>query len=390
MYTADVPRALIDLAAAMECFNEMVQTEYIEASEVWFNNPASHRRFGKIFTKYRVLGLDRYEKVLLLDADLYVRANLDHLFDLQPPAAMARGKNKPPQGELLPKHAPINAGVMLLRPDPQLLAQILEEITGPQPRKPPNYNSPDADYLTEHPAYCGKWTSIPLEFNYQLQFDEFDPKQAIVRFSKAREEHFSEEGASMPWSDLKVVHFSGAKPWPHLLEDASIVQRLRADCGSQPALAEKLVTGIREYAREVAEMQGLCSQLQLGEGTLWKEVPAERKVLACTPELARGYLHSALPPGGRWFEGQRARTAVWIPPGEGRQLPGAPFDRRCPVGTYLEIADADVVASLTVGDTVRTQVGGVAREYEIAAIHPGSTATLRRQITLPAGPACNR
>jgi len=381
MHTLDVPRSVLDTASASNVFNEIVSTDYIEASEVFFSNPQAHRRFGKIFTKYRVLGLERYDKVLLLDADLHVRSNLDHLFHLQPPAAMARGPTKPPEGARLPAHTPVNAGVMLLRPDAELLQQILTDITGPRPRRLPTYNSPDADYLTEHPAFCGLWTSIPLECNYQLEFEHLDPQQGTVRFSAAREAHFSDEGASMPWARLKVTHFSGAKPWVHLLDDASALQRLQAVGGGYASLGEKLVEGIREYAQEVATMQGLCSQLQLGEGTLWREMRWERALLPCAPDQARARLHAALPQGGRWFEGQRPQTTVWIPPGEGLPIPDAPLTRPAPVAAFLEVATA--AAAVGVGDMVRTGVNGNEREFEVVEVGEGGIATIRRRIELP-------
>lgn len=381
MHTPDVPRNLLDLAVSSGLFCEVVPTDYVEASEVFFSNPQAHARFGKIFTKYRVLKLDRYEKILFLDADLHVRANLDYLFDLEPPAAMARGPHKPPEGEKLEPGMPINAGVMLLRPDTAQLDRMLQDITGPTPHRPANYNSPDADYLTEH-AFRGQWTSLPLRCNYQLEFERLDPRQGTIRFSQAREAHFSEEGAALPWQSLEVLHFSGAKPWAHILDGAAALQDLKVIGGAQPALGEKLAAGVREYAREVASLQGLCSQLQIGEGSLWREARWERTFLPLTPERARARLNQALPAGGRWFEGQRPRTAVWIPPGEGLPLPNASFDRSAPVGAYLEIGDAESGASVCAGDTVSVLVRGARREFEVVSVCNG-TAAVRRNITLP-------
>lgn len=380
MHTPDVPRHVLEQARAFDVFDEIVPTEYIEASEVFFSNPQAQRRFGQIFTKYRVLGLERYEKVLLLDADLHVRANIDSLFDLQPPAGMARGKKKFPEGEPMPPSTPINAGLMLLRPDAAHLSRIIEEITGPRPRRLGNYNSPDADFLTEV-ALNGQWTSIPLEFNYQLEFDRLEAAQGIIRFSAAREAHFSEAGAAMPWSMLKVCHFSGVKPWPYLLEDAAALQHLRAaNSGTQSPLGDKLVEGIREYAREVSALQGLCSQMRLGEGTIWRETRLKQIVLPAPTDVVRGRLHALLPNGGRWFEGHRPQAVVWVPPGEGLPLPGAPVVRPTPVGAYLEVVER---AALAVGSLVRAQVDGDSVQYAIHALSANrQMATLRRRVEL--------
>ena len=40
-----------------------------------------------------------------------------------------------------------------------------------------------------------------------------------------------------------------------------------------------LFGGLREYAHEIIQLQGLCSQLQLGEGVLWREVCTEQRML---------------------------------------------------------------------------------------------------------------
>lgn len=355
LHTPDVPKAVLDIAHATGAFNEIVQTEYIEASEVFFSNPGMHRRFGKIFTKYRVLEL-RYDKVLFLDADLYVRANLDHLFELRAPAAMVRGPDKPPHGHRIPKRKFVNSGVMLLQPNAALFEEIHQEVTG-HPRKLANYNSPDADFLTEHPKLAGEWSSISLEHNFQLEYETLDVHKGTVQFSSTREKHFSEEGKSMPWQQLKVIHFSGAKPWHILLEDVSVLQRPLRWRG---ALEEKLAEALKEYAQEVATLQRLCAQLQVAEGVLWGETRAESVTLALTAESAKAHLDAHLP-AGRWYEHQR--SAVWVPEG---------------AAAYIQVS-----ASHAVGDLVRFDVDGVKKEFEVVAI--GEAATLlRRQIVLPA------
>jgi len=384
IHTPDVPRSLLEIAKTSGAFDEILEKEYIEVSERFFNNPQAHRRFSKIFTKYRILELEQYEKVLLLDADLHVRANLDHLFSLQPPAAMARGPNKPPEGERLQRKQPINAGVVLLQPSRPYLQAMLENITGPNPQTPTHHNSPDADYLTEvFKDYVGKWTSIPLEYNFQLEYEHLDAGKGTIRFSQQREAHFSDKGAETAFEDLKVLHFSGAKPWSNLLDDGAPLQRLRAEGGSQKGLGEKLVQGIREYAQVVAAFQGLCSQLQLGEGVLWREID-ERRRLPLSSTAARAQLHAQLirleQQGGRWFEGLRPRSAAWIPPKEGQPMADAGFPRSEPVGAFLEIScPAAATAVLGVGDMATVQ----GNEYKIVAMTQHSMATVRRQVVLP-------
>ena len=48
-------------------------------------------RFAGVFTKLRVLGLDQYSKVVMLDSDLLIRsADIDEVFIRDAPAAVRR------------------------------------------------------------------------------------------------------------------------------------------------------------------------------------------------------------------------------------------------------------------------------------------------------------
>ena len=382
LYTSDVPRAILDVATASGLFTEIIQTEYIEASEVFFSNPRTHRRFGKIFTKYRVLGLDKYAKIMFLDADLYIKRSLDHLFqEIEAPAAVARGPRKPPHGHTMPARTPINAGVMLLRPDAALLERILQDVTSKTLQRLHNHDSPDADYLTEH-ALKGQWTSLSLAYNFQLEFEHLDAKKGTVRLSAARAAHFSDEGAAMDWESLKVIRFSGMKPWRTIMKTAAALASLKAQPTQHIALGQKLVQGLREYMEEVSKFQGLCSQLQLGEGLLWRELRQERILLGLRPEAVRTQLQVALPVGGHWYEGQRPHTAVWIPPSEGLRLKDDAALGRCsPVGAYLEICAVDHVG-FRVGDTIYPLLRGVRKEFRVTGYTDGIIKA-SRQVVLP-------
>ena len=103
----------------------------------------SESRFDNVFTKLRVFGLIEYDKVVLLDTDMYVKANIDDLFYVAAPAAMARGLSKEYshgdaiRGDFFFKGADgegrrwsqcggINAGVMVLRPNLNTLEHMLK------------------------------------------------------------------------------------------------------------------------------------------------------------------------------------------------------------------------------------------------------------------------
>ena len=185
----------------------------------------------------------------------------------------------------------------------------------------------------------------------------------------------------MDWESLKVIRFSGMKPWRTIMKTAAALASLKAQPTQHIALGQKLVQGLREYM-EVSNLQGLCSQLQLGEGLLWRELRQERILLGLRPEAVRTQLQVALPVGGHWYEGQRPHTAVWIPPSEGLRLKDDAALGRCsPVGAYLEICAVDHVG-FRVGDTIYPLLRGVRKEFRVTGYTDGIIKA-SRQVVLP-------
>ncbi len=89
MVTNDVSTdALYKLSVA---FDVIVNVPFISHTAPPMRNPKLEKRYGKwkcvSYTKWNVLNLTWYEKVLFLDADTIVLNNIDHLFELRAPAA---------------------------------------------------------------------------------------------------------------------------------------------------------------------------------------------------------------------------------------------------------------------------------------------------------------
>lgn len=166
------------------------------------------------FLKLHLLDLE-FEKVLYLDCDVLVRRNLDHLFQLDAPAAMERMMAMPPHGTKLPNRVlysatrvrGIQGGVMLLAPDHELFCTMRKEVEGNavldsyyQPSK-----GNEQDYLTwrycqdciderDHPRV---WTHLGCEYNYEVHaasmyFDigrerwlwlDYEREAAVLHFS---------------------------------------------------------------------------------------------------------------------------------------------------------------------------------------------------------------
>ena len=149
-----VPRGALEMLAKVWTLQRVA---FVDASSSLFGSRAGRTavgaphelsRFDGCFTKLHVLGLTEYDKVLMLDLDLAVMADLSALFELPAPAAMRRGANQIPHGAPLAgrsffagedaydadhvgwewgQASGINAGVMLLEPHEGMYQRALKE-----------------------------------------------------------------------------------------------------------------------------------------------------------------------------------------------------------------------------------------------------------------------
>merc|ERR1711974_432248 len=86
--------------------------------------------------------------------------------------------------------------------------------------------------------------------------------------------------------------------------------------------------------------------------------------------------------GGRWFEGPRPETNVWIHAREGHPLHNEPMGRCAPIGAYLEIRQQEGGTTLEIGDTVLVEVAAMRKEFELVSIR-NRLATVRRPVCMP-------
>ena len=190
-------------------------------------------RFAGTFTKLQAFALIEFYKILLLDADLLVRCNVDHLFNRVCPAALRRHAGADtPDGQPMdgtsffwPGSATlrggINAGVILLKPSLEVFNRIVEDLSAPQPWHHKS-GMPEQDYLTR--LFQWDWRNLHVAFNFQphqLAFVardsglkgcrrfkiHYDPGVAIVHFSavpKPRDKLLNAEYRSM--DDRDFIH----------------------------------------------------------------------------------------------------------------------------------------------------------------------------------------
>lgn len=231
LHTDDVPEAYIDLLSRVwDC--RVIQ--HVESSKrlCW---PDQADRFEKVFTKLNGLGLVEFEKIVMMDIDMLVVKNIDDLFDLPAPAAMKRGMTSmqwwgQKHGEAIDgrpffcggglgkyswgQGTGINAGVMLWRPDQELLDAMLEEVAVADHPAHVRSNGPEQDFLSRYWADA-PWTQVGVEYNYQLHqmFYGLNPNT----INSAERIKMAEDPQR-----IKIIHYSGeplAKPWCRLLHE---------------------------------------------------------------------------------------------------------------------------------------------------------------------------
>lgn len=183
-------------------YTHVISIDYIEVNNAIFSE--QNTRFRDVFTKLECLSLTNYHKIILLDSDMIITNNIDHLFKLDSPAACLK-KYYVPFGKKIPDSmicsgnkliGSINAGLMLLKPDLNELNFIKKDIN--QDKQINKYKYPEQDYLSLR--YCHKWISITFNYNFQFGLT-----------NRVKKTHYKAD-------DLYVIHYSSSyKPWNDLI-----------------------------------------------------------------------------------------------------------------------------------------------------------------------------
>lgn len=229
LHTDDVPPAALELLSRAGWKLHLV--EPIAGVGQLYNH--DEPRFKGVFTKLRALGLVQYKKVALLDIDMLVLRNVDDLFDLRAPAAMARGPGSGYEhgdeidGRDFFKGSTgnfgswgqawgINAGVMVWEPNHAELQQMLVEVLDSKHPSHIKGNGPEQDYVSRF--WAGSWSHIGVEYNFQLHqmYFALHPDHLRAPCYWARTRFFFE---AQPGNGIRIMHYSGRlKPWDCVLD----------------------------------------------------------------------------------------------------------------------------------------------------------------------------
>jgi len=159
--------------------------ELREVDAISFTRTASAKRLNKHlrFTKLLAWNLVDYEKVVLIDSDMVVLRNIDHLFG----HAECSAVEDPGSPGLF------NSGLMVIRPDTEVFDAMLKSLPNLQ-----SYNSGDQGFLNLF--FNQTWTTNPA-LRLPITYNIFP-----------RMKHYASWGLYK--KDMHVLHFTAEiKPW---------------------------------------------------------------------------------------------------------------------------------------------------------------------------------
>ena len=172
---------------------------------------AAKKRFAGVFTKLHALNLCEFEKIVLLDLDLLVRKNVDHLLqrtripcatrrhasgDCKDQEEMLTSSFFNRQGHLV---CGINAGVMIMRPSRVEFDLLMQKFgsTCEHGSRPLASNMPEQDFLSQHLGRT--WYHLHVWYNFQLHQLAYTDRKGLERCQRLSTDYKR---------DVSIVHFS--------------------------------------------------------------------------------------------------------------------------------------------------------------------------------------
>jgi alpha-N-acetylglucosamine transferase len=181
LVTGDVPAKQVELLGHI--FDRVVMIEHTPYNPKCLTGYS--QRYAHVFSKLRCLQLTEYDKVLVLDIDMAIVHNIDHLFDLPAPAASPSRRDYGPVGGKVPRGEVINAGTMLIAPDSNEYDRLQAIILDP-PKKYQGLKFPEQEMLSHE----WEWNKLSGIYNYPFN-------KSLKGFHKAAILHYS--GTTKPW-----------------------------------------------------------------------------------------------------------------------------------------------------------------------------------------------
>ena len=175
------------------------------------NENHGDRRFSHTFDKLLVFEQTQFDKIVYLDADIYILHNLDHLFQLPHMSAMIAGKSYPGNEDWVD----LTSGIMTIVPEQGLSAKFEKLI-------------PD---VIRAKGICGDQDILQAYYSDWPQHPELDMGEkygVIAYYAKYYEKHLGYKytnNVADPHS-IAVIHYAGEKkPWMQQWSPLSVLKQ---------------------------------------------------------------------------------------------------------------------------------------------------------------------
>ena len=159
-------------------------------------------RFNHTFDKLLIFELTQFEKVVYIDADMYILHNLDHLFSFPHISAVAAGRSYPGNQDW----DDLNSGLMVIQPQHSIVRELEKKI--PDVIKQKNICG-DQDVLQ---LYFSDWKQHPekiMDEKYGVFAQYASYYEAHLGYTYPTDRHALDNSKS-----IAVIHFIGEnKPW---------------------------------------------------------------------------------------------------------------------------------------------------------------------------------
>lgn len=163
------------------------------------NQIAGFERWNNTFSKLRILSFDQFKKIILLDSDMMVQNNIDHLFDEHHMSAVAAGKLT------RPNWTDLNSGLMVIEPSKLEFQRALEMLQA---------ISSDPSELVKYPKGIGDQDIIQALYPNWSEKVELHLPESYNLFQDCLT-RYERLGLINP-EDAHVIHFElNPKPWAY-------------------------------------------------------------------------------------------------------------------------------------------------------------------------------
>lgn len=153
------------------------------------NYKLNYEQWNNTFQKLFIFGMTRFDKIVFLDSDLFIKKNIDELFDENNLAAVVAGKSYPGNE----KWKELNSGVIVITPRTNEDKKLLSLISSL------SYKEGMGDQDVIHAAY-------PFWPNQRLKLDE------CYNIFSGYESYYIDNVCS--YEKIKIIHYAGhIKPW---------------------------------------------------------------------------------------------------------------------------------------------------------------------------------